>query len=72
MQATRFKRPAEADVEAESVTDSLPDRLVNPEEYKPVISTTEEHTDYEVIINKDTVNEEPKRMNPLYTYGSIS
>ena len=70
--ALRLKRPAEADVEAESVTDSLPDRLVNPEEYEPVIPTTEEHTDYEVIIKKDVVNEEPKRMNPAYTYGSIS
>ena len=66
--ATRYTRQAEADVEAESVTDSLPDRLVNPEEYEPVIPTAEEHTDYEAITNK----EEPNRMNPVYTYGSIS
>ena len=70
--ATIYVRQREANVEAEFVTDSLPDRLINPEEYEPVIPTTEEHTDNEVIINKDTVNEEPKRMNPVYTYGSIS
>ena len=63
--ATRYTRQYEADVEAESVTNSLPDRLVNPEEYEPVQPTTEEHTDNEV-------KEEPDRMNPVYTYGSIS
>ena len=70
--ATRYARQYEADVETESVTDSLPDRLVNPEEYEPVIPTTEEHTDNEVIINNDLVNKEPNIMNPVYTYGSIS
>ena len=70
--ATRPTSEAEADVETESDTGSLPDRLVNPGEYEPVLPTTEEHTDYEVIISKDVVNEEPKRMNPVYTYGSIS
>ena len=68
MQATIYARQCEANVKAESVTDSLPDRLVNPEEYEPVQPTTEEHTDNEVVINK----EEPNRMNPVYTYGSIS
>ena len=33
---------AEADVEAESDTDSLPDRLINPGEYEPLLPTTEE------------------------------
>ena len=72
MQATRPTSETEADVEAESDTGSLPDRLINPGEYEPLQPTTEEHTDYEVITNKDTVNEEPKQMNPVYTYGSIS
>ena len=63
--ATIYARQREANVKAESITDSLPDRLVNPEEYEPVQPTTEEHTDNEV-------KEEPNRMNPVYTYGSIS
>ena len=70
--ATRYARQYEADVEAESVTDSLPDQLVNPEEHEPVIPTTEEHTDYKGTINNDLVNKEPNIMSPVYTYGSIS
>ena len=35
---------AEADVEAESDTGSLPDLLVNPEDYEPLLPTTKEHT----------------------------
>ena len=46
------------DAEAESDTDSLPDRLINPERYEPVLPTTE-HT------------EDPRRLT-VYTYGSIS
>ena len=34
----------EADVETESDTDSLPDRLINTGEYEPVLPTTEEYT----------------------------
>ena len=37
MQATRHTGQAEADVEAESPTGSLPDRLINPSEYEPVL-----------------------------------
>ena len=46
--ATIYARQREANVKAESITDSLPDRLVNPEQYEPVQPTTEEHTDNEV------------------------
>ena len=44
MQTTRPTSEAEADVEAESDTGSLPDRLINPGEYEPVLPTREEHT----------------------------
>ena len=37
-------RQAEAYVEAESGTGFLPDLLMNPGKYKPVLPTTEEHT----------------------------
>ena len=57
---------AEGDVEAESDSDSLPDRLVNPEEYEPVTPATVEDTE-----NKELVNEIPRTLTPVYTYGSI-
>ena len=66
--ATRYARQAEADVEAESDTGSLPDRLINPREYEPVLLTTEDRA-VEPIISKDLVN---NNMNPVYTYGTIS
>ena len=63
---------AEADVEAESDTGSLPDRLINPGEYEPVLPATEEHTAAEPTENKEQVNEELRKLIPVYTYGSIS
>ena len=60
---------AEADVDAESDTGSLPDRLVNPGEYEPVTPTTGEHTVAEE--SKEIVSEKPRRLTPVYTYGSI-
>ena len=65
-------RQVETDVEAESVNDSLPDRLMNPERYEPVLSTTEEHTTAELTENKEPIKEDPRRLTPVYTYGSIS
>ena len=72
VQATRHTREAEADVEAESDTGSLPDRLINPGEYEPVLPTTEEHSAAELTEDKETVSEEPRRLIPVYTYGSIN
>ena len=72
MQATRPTSEAEADVETESDTGSLPDRLINPGEYEPVLLTTEEHTAAEPTEDKEVVNEEPRRLIPVYTYGSIN
>ena len=72
MQATRPTSEAEADVEAESDTGSLPDRLINPGEYKPVLLTTEECTAAEPTEDKEPVNEEPRKLIPVYTYGSIN
>ena len=68
MQATIH---AQNDIEAESDTDSLPDRLINPGEYEPVLPTTEENTTAE---STDHDNEDPRRLTPvyIYTYGSIS
>ena len=66
------RRKVEADVEAESHTGSLPDRLINPEEYPPVLSITEEHITAEPTENKELVNKKPRILTPVYTYGSIS
>ena len=62
---------AEADVETESDTGPLPDRLINPGEYRPLLPSTEVHTTAEHTEDKEPVNEEPRRLTPVYTYGSI-
>ena len=72
VKATRHASKAETDVEAQSDTGLLPDRLVNPEEYEPLLPTTEEHTVAEFTENKDSVSEDPSRLTLVYTYGSIS
>ena len=59
-------------MEAESDTGSLPDRLINPEEYEPVLLTTDEHSTAEPTEDKEPVDEEPRRLTPVYTYGSIN
>ena len=67
VQATRHTSEVEEDVEAESDTDSLPDRLINPGEYEPLLPTTEEYTTAELTEDKEQVNEEPRRLIPVYT-----
>ena len=59
-------------METESDTGSLPDRVINPGEYEPMLPTTDEHTAAEPTENKELVNEEPRRLIPVYTYGSIN
>ena len=61
-----------ADVEAESDSESLPDRLINPEEYEPVLPNTEEHTVAEHTENKELINADPRKLTAVYTYGSIN
>ena len=71
MQATRYPGQIETDVEVESHTDSLPDRLINLGEYEWVLLTTE-HTAAESAENRVLVNEDPRRLTPLYTYHSTN
>ena len=61
-----------ADVEAESDTSSLPDRLINPGEYEPLLPTTEGNTAAESTESKEPVNKDPRRLTPVYTYRSIN
>ena len=72
VQATRHTNEAEADVEAESDTGSLPDRLINPGEYEPLLTTTEEYKDAEPTEDKLRTVKDPRRLTPVYTYGSIA
>ena len=58
IQTTRPPSEAEADVESESDTGSLPDRLINPGEYEPVLPITEEHSTAESTEDKEPVDEE--------------
>ena len=60
----------EANMETESVTGSLPDRLINPGEYEPLLPTTDEHTEHTKTEECD--NKDPIRLTPVYTYSSIN
>ena len=60
----------EADVETESGTGSLPDRLINPGEYEPVLYPP--LTAAELPEDKEPDNEEPRRLTPVCTYGLVN
>ena len=59
----------QAEVESESDADPLPDRLINPNGYEPL---SQEHRVAEPTESKEVVNEEPRWLTPVYTYGSIN
>ena len=66
LQSKRRKSQAETHVEAETDTGSLPDRLINPDDYEPVLPTGK-HT----AVEDKKLNKEPRRLTQVYTYGSI-
>ena len=72
VQNIRDTSQCEADVEAESDTGSLPDRMVNPGEYETLLPTTEEHTTAEHTKDKEWNNKDPIRLTLVYTYSSIN
>ena len=53
--------------EAEHDTGSLPDWLINPDEYEPVVLTTEHRAPQPT----DSING-PRKLTPVYTYGSFN
>ena len=67
--ANRHLGQAEVEVEPESDTDSLPDRLINPNQYELLPYTAQEHR---VAENNEVVNEEPRRLITVDTYSSIN
>ena len=70
--AKRHTGQAEAAVESESDTDSLPDRLINPNQYELLPRTAQEHRVAGSKKSNEAVDEEPRRLTPVYTYGSIN
>ena len=62
----------ETNLEAESDTSALPDRLINPEEYEPVLPSTEECTAGESTDGQESVTEGSRMLTPVYTYSSIN
>ena len=63
----------EPDVEAEDGIESpLPDRLIHPEEYEPLLNHAQEHTNGDRRENTESIDEEPRNLLPVYTYGSVN
>ena len=63
------QNPQGAESELRSPTGSLPDRLINPEEYKPPFHTPREHTTAEPT---EGANEGQRMLTPVFTYGPIN
>ena len=56
--------------ELRSPTDSLPDRLINPEEYEQPSHTPQQHVTAEPT--EETDEQQRRLITPVYTYGSIN
>ena len=73
MLTNRCANQNEPDVEAEGGIESpLPDRLIHPEEYEPLLNHAQEHINCECRENTESIDEEPRSLLPVYTYGSIN
>ena len=46
-------------------------RLINPEEYEPVLTTAGKHTAAETTESTEPAND-PRKLIPVYTYGSCN
>ena len=60
------------DDKTESDTDSLPDRLINPAEYEPVVHTTAEKDTAAKKTESPEPASDPRQLIPVYTYGTIN
>ena len=68
----RYRKQARTHVEDEAESDigSLPDWLINPEEYEPVLTTEGKHTAAETTGSTEPAND-PRKLIPVHTYGSF-
>ena len=69
--AARMARDGEVEEEPQDIG-SLPDRLVNPGNYKPQFYTPKGHTAAEPTEEKEMLNGAQRMLIPAYTYGSIN
>ena len=69
--AIRNVHQADADIEPPDIG-SLPDRLINPEDYEAPFHTPREHTIAEPTEGEELVNEAQRKLIPVYTYGSVN
>ena len=60
----------ETKVESSDI-DTLPDRLVNPSEYEPLLHSADRHMT-ESTEGKELANETQRRLTPVYTHGSTN
>ena len=51
------------------ITDSLPDRLVNPDQYRPLLAVEGELANQQESMESDNHN---RCITPVYTYGSVN
>ena len=65
--AKRHTIQVQADREAEFNTESLPDRIINPGEYDPMLPVVVEHSVAEPNEDKESG---ARRLTPAYSYGS--
>ena len=70
--SARQMSQANANEQSPSDIESLPDRLINPEEYEPLLPNTNKHTDGESTDSKVSIIDTPRRLTPVYTYGSLN
>jgi len=67
--ANKHTIEVQADREAEFNTESLPDRIINPGEYDPMLPVVAEHSVAEPNEDKESG---ARRLTPVYTYGSTN
>jgi len=70
--STRQTVQAMENVDVTSDVESLPDRLINPEDYEPLLPNANNCTVGESPDSKVSILDEPRRLTPVYTYGSMN
>ena len=70
--STRQTHRATENVDVTSDVESLPDRLINPEDYEPLLPNANNCTVGESPDSKVSILDEPRRLTPVYTYGSMN
>ena len=70
--SARQMSQANANEQSPSDIESLPDRLINPEEYEALLPNTNEHTVGESTDSKVSIFDEPRKLTPVYTYGTTN